>query len=118
MTDELRIVLVGGAKKAHDQMLGEVRADGKTTINSSRLINWIVSDYFEHFYQKQKKKLFKENSNSRKCILEAMKIEDPSERRRALQEATKQLGPPTKKVGPKDKPTKNLGRTDAASEAK
>ena len=37
MSDELRVVLVGAAKAAHDQMLKDAKADGRTTINSSKL---------------------------------------------------------------------------------
>lgn len=84
--------MVDKAKAAHDQMLGEARADGKTTISSSKLINWIVVDYFEHFFPMRKKKLCQEHFNSRKCVLEAMKIGDPEEMRRALQEAVRTLG--------------------------
>ena len=91
MNDDVRIVLVGAAKAAHDQMLAEVRAIGTTTINSSKLINWIVADYFARMFQRRKGKLCSEHYNSRKGILEAMKIADPDERRRALQEVTKSL---------------------------
>ena len=91
MSNDVRIVLAGAAKVAHDQMLSEARADGKTSINSSKLINWIVSDYFERFFKSRKSRLCQEHFNSRKCVLEAMKIEDPEERRRVLQEAIKSL---------------------------
>lgn len=94
MSEDVRIVLVGAAKAAHDKMLIDVRADGKTTINSSKLINWIVSDYFEHSFQRRKKKLCKEHFNSRKCVIEAMKNGDPEEMRRALQEAARNLAKP------------------------
>lgn len=92
MNNDVRIVLVGAAKAAHDQMLSEARADGKTSINSSKLINWIVSDYFERFFKSRKTRLCKAHFNSRKCVLEAMKIEDPEKRRRVLQEAVRNLG--------------------------
>ena len=93
MNSDVRIVLVGAAKAAHDQMLTDVRADGKTTINSSKLINWIVADYFERYFRGRKKKLCKEHFNERKGFLEAMKIEDPEARRRALQAMAKNLAP-------------------------
>ena len=92
MSNELRVVLVGVAKDAHDRMLDEVRADGKTSINSSRMINWIVSDYFSRVFRKRKDALCKAHFNERKCLMEAMKIEDPEERRRALHEAARSLG--------------------------
>ncbi len=101
MNDELRIVLVGAGKDAHDKMLEAARADGKTSLNSSRLINWIVTDYFARYFQKRKDALCKAHFNERKCLLEAMKIEDPEARRRALQEAARSLGqnrPGRKKV--------------------
>lgn len=91
MSDELRIVLVGSGKDAHDRMLEAARADGKTTINSSKLINWIVADYFSRYFPKRKDALCKAHFNERKCLLEAMKIEDPEERRRALQETARSL---------------------------
>jgi hypothetical protein len=91
MSEELRIVLVGAAKVAHDRMLEEVRS-GMTSINSSRLINWIVADYFARYFQKRKNALCKAHFNERKYLLEAMKIEDPEQRRRALQEAARNLG--------------------------
>lgn len=93
MNNDVRIVLVGTAKVAHDQMLADVRADGKTTINSSKLINWIVADYFERYFRGRKKKLCREHFNGRKGFLEAMKIENPEERRRALQAVAKHLTP-------------------------
>ena len=91
MNNDVRIVLVGAAKAAHDRMLADVRADGKTSINSSKLINWIVADYFARFFQRRKEKLCKEHFNERKGVLDAMKIEDPVERRRALQAVAKNL---------------------------
>ena len=91
MSDELRIVLVGLGKEAHDQMLEAARADGKTTINSSKLINWIVADYFSRYFSKRKDALRKAHFNERKCLLEVMKIEDPEARRRALQETARSL---------------------------
>lgn len=91
MNDELRVVLVGQGKEAHDRMLEVARGDGKTSINSSRLINWIVADYFARYFQKRKDALCKAHFNERKCLLEAMKIEDPEARRRALQEAARSL---------------------------
>jgi len=93
MNDDVRIVLAGRAKAAHDEMLKEARSDGKTTINSSRLINWIVSDYFERFFQRRKKKLCNAHFNSRKCLLEAMKSNDPEAVRRALKETARNLAP-------------------------
>lgn len=92
VNDELRIVLVGQGKEAHDRMLEATRADGKTSINSSRLINWIVADYLTRYFQKRKDALCKAHFNERKYLLEAMKIENPEERRRALQEAARSLG--------------------------
>lgn len=103
MSDELRIVLVGSGKEAHDRMLEAARADGKTSLNSSRLINWIVTDYFTRYFEKRKDALCKAHFNERKHLLEAMKIEDPEERRRALQEAARNLAakrPRGKKKGP------------------
>ena len=90
MNDELRIVLIGAAKEAHDKMLAEAR-NGKTSINSSRLINWIVTDYCARYFQKRKDALCRAHFNERKYLLEAMKIEDPERRRRALQEITRNL---------------------------
>ncbi len=90
MSDELRIVLTGAAKEAHDKMLDETR-NGKTSINSSRLINWIVADYFARYFHKRKEAICKAHFNARKHLLEAMKIEDPEKRRRALQEAARNL---------------------------
>lgn len=84
-------MLVGSGKEAHDRMLEEARADGKTTINSSKLINWIVADYFSRFFPKRKGALCKAHFNERKCLLEAMRIEDLAARRRALQEAARSL---------------------------
>lgn len=89
MKDEVRIVLVSAAKAAHDRMLTEIKADGKTTINSSKMINWIVNDYFERFFQKRKNVICKAHFNERKCLQEALKIEDQAERFRALRELTK-----------------------------
>jgi hypothetical protein len=91
VSDELRIVLTGPAKEAHDKMLVEAR-NGKTSINSSGLINWIVTDYFARYFERRKDALCKAHFNERKHLLEAMKIEDPEERRRALQEAARNLG--------------------------
>jgi len=90
MSDELRVVLVGAAKTAHDQMLEEARS-GMTSINSSQMINWIVADYFNRYYSKRKGALCQAHFNERRYILEAMKIEDPEQRRRALQEAARNL---------------------------
>ena len=92
MSDELRIVLVGAAKAAHDQMLAEILSDKRTSISSSKMMNWIALDYFEHFFKRRKKHLCKEHLNDRKCFEEAMRIENPLERRRALQEAARSLG--------------------------
>ena len=83
---------MGRAKEAHDKMLNEVRSDGKTTINSSKLVNWIVSDYFENFFRRRRKALCKEHFNSRKCLLDAMKGDDPEKLKQALQEAARNLG--------------------------
>lgn len=91
MSDELRIVLVGAAKAAHDQMLGEMQGDKRISINSSRLINWIVLDYCQRYFPTRKKQLTKAHFNERKCLLAAMRIEDLEERRRALQEAARSL---------------------------
>lgn len=91
VNDELRIVLVGSGKEAHDRMLEAARADGKTSLNSSRLINWIVADYFARYFPKRKDALCKAHFNERKCLLEVMKIEDPEVRRRALQVAARSL---------------------------
>ena len=113
MNDDVRIVLVGAAKAAHDQMLAEARADGKTTISSSKLINWIVSDYFDRFFSKRKQQLCKEHFNSRKCVLEAMKIEDPEARRCALQEAARALGALTKEARTKKSESKKIELSDA-----
>lgn len=102
MSDDLRIVLVGPAKEAHDKMLEEAR-NGKTSINSSRLINWIVADYFARYFKRRKDALCKAHFNERKHLLEALKIEDPEARRRALQEAARNLGrsrPRGKKASP------------------
>lgn len=84
-------MLTGPAKEAHDKMLEEAR-NGKTSINSSRLINWIVADYFARYFLKRKEALCKAHFNERKHLLEAMKIEDPEQRRRAIQEAARNLG--------------------------
>ncbi len=102
MNDELRIVLVGPGKAAHDRMLEAARADGKTSVNSSRLINWIVADYFARYFQRRKDALCKAHFNERKWLMEAMRIEDPEARRRALQEAARSLGlnGPRRKVRP------------------
>jgi hypothetical protein len=91
MSGDVRIVLVGAAKAAHDRMLADVRSDGRTSINSSKLINWIVSDYFAHFFARRKKTLCKEHYNERKGFLAAMKIEDPAARRLALRELARSL---------------------------
>lgn len=111
MSDELRIVLVGAAKAAHDQMLAEVLADGRTSISSSKMMNWIAEDYFQHFFQRRKRHLCKEHFNERKCFEAAMKIEDPIERRRALQEAAKSLGAATK--APRRRKQKIASESDA-----
>lgn len=102
MNDELRILLVGPGKDAHDRMLEAARADGKTSINSSRLINWIVADYFARYFQRRKDALRRAHFNERKWLMEAMRIEDPEARRRALQEAARSLGlnGPRRKVRP------------------
>lgn len=102
MSEEIRVVLVGAAKAAHDQMLAEILADRRTSISSSRLLNWIAVDYFEHFFKRRKKQLCKEHFNERKCLQEAMKLDDPEMRRKALQEAVNileatQTGPRKKK---------------------
>ena len=94
MNNDLRIVLVGAAKAAHDTMLTEVKADGRTTINSSKLINWIVLDYFNRYFQQRKSVLCKEHFNSRKFVMEAMKTGDPDELRRAFKAAAKSLASP------------------------
>ena len=96
MSDELRIVLGGAAKAAHDQMLSEVLGDGRTSISSSKMMNWIVTDYFERCFPSRKKQLCQEHLSERKCFEAAMKIEDPAERRRALQDVAKSLGAATK----------------------
>ena len=96
MNDELRIVLVGSAKKAHDKMLAEVRADDKATINSSKLINWIVADYCENFFEKRKNKICKAHINSRKYMLAVMKGNDPQAIRKALQELARNIAPSKK----------------------
>lgn len=83
--------MIGSGKKAHDRMLEAARADGKTSLNSSRLINWIVVDYFSRYFPRRKDALCKAHFNERKCLLEAMKIEDPDSRRRALREAARSL---------------------------
>jgi len=95
MSDGVRIVLFGAAKAAHDQMLAEALLDNRLSISSSKLMNWIAVDYFENFFKKRKRRLCKEHLNERKCFQEAMKIEDPGERRRALQDTLKALGAPT-----------------------
>lgn len=84
-------MLVDRAKDAHDQMLSQVREDTRTTINSSKMINWIVADYFEHFFSRRKKNLCQAHFNSRKYVLDAMKNGDPEELRRALKEAARSL---------------------------
>lgn len=56
------------------------------------MINWIVTDYYSRCFQRRKNALFKAHFNERKCLLEAMKLEDPEERLRALQEAARNLG--------------------------
>lgn len=99
--EEFRIVLSGRAKAAHDTMLAEILSDKRTSISSSRLINWIVVDYFEQLFRRRKKQLCKEHFNERKCLQEAMKIEDPEGRCRALQEAVKLLSSSTKASKPK-----------------
>jgi len=91
VNDELRIVLIGPGKEAHDRMLEAARADGKTSVNSSRLINWIVADYFARYFQRRKDALCKAHFNERKWLMEALRIEDPEARRRALQEAARSL---------------------------
>jgi hypothetical protein len=91
MSDGIRIVLVGRAKTAHDQMLAEIQADKRTSISPSKLINWIVTDYFERLFELRKGQLCHEHLNERKYVLEAMRIENPVERRRALQEAARVL---------------------------
>ncbi|MBX3034595.1 MAG: hypothetical protein KF865_11780 [Bdellovibrionaceae bacterium] len=91
MSDELRIVLVGAAKAAHDKMLSEVRADEKVTINSSKLINWIVQDYFDSFFAKRKNRICRAHLNSRKYMMAVMKGDDPQAIRKALQELARNL---------------------------
>ena len=93
MSDDLRIVLVGPGKDAHDKMLAEIRADEKATINSSKLINWIVADYFENFFEKRKKKICKAHLNSRKYMLAVMKGNDPQAIRKELQELARNIAP-------------------------
>lgn len=98
-------MLVGSAKEAHDRMLKEIRNE-KTSINSSRLINWIVADYFTRYFERRKDALCKAHFNERKRLLEAMKIEDPEVRRRALQEVARSLTasrPHRKKIQPAEK---------------
>jgi hypothetical protein len=98
MSDEIRVVLAGPAKVAHDQMLRDAKADGKTKINSSKLINWIVVDYFNLMFDKRKQQLCKEHFDSRKCVLEALKTKDSEAIRQALEEAAKNLAhPPSKR---------------------
>ena len=99
MTDELRIVLVGQAKEAHDKMLAEIRADDRATINSSKLINWIVADYFENFFEKRRKKICKAHLNSRKYLLAVMRGKDPLAIRKALQELARNIEPAKDKNG-------------------
>lgn len=111
MNDEVRIVLVGAAKAAHDQMLAEILSDKRTSISSSKMMNWIAVDYFERFFKRRQKQLCKEHFNERKCFLEAMKIEDPEARRRALQEAAKSLGAATK--APRRQKKKTAAESDA-----
>ena len=89
MSEDLRIVLVGAAKAAHDLMLAEVKDDARTSINSSKLINWLVQDYFKRFYIKRKKALIKDHLNSKKWILEVMKTGNATEIRRALHETAR-----------------------------
>jgi hypothetical protein len=103
-TEELRIVLVGESKIDHDKMLNELRMDQTVSINSSRLINWIVHDYFENFYPKRKAKILKAHFNSRKCVLEAMKKNDPKEVSRALRELARNLDPKEKLVPEEERP--------------
>jgi hypothetical protein len=85
-------------------MLIQVRADGKTSINSSKLINWIVFDYFEHFFEKRKKKLCKAHINSRKLMLAALKENNPQARMLALMEFARSIAPEKEKTDlvPKD----------------
>lgn len=110
MSNDLRIVLVGPAKAAHDKMLEEVR-NGKTSINSSRLINWIVADYLARYFPKRKDALCKAHFNERKHLLEAMKIEDPEARWRALQEAARNLAAKRSRKR-EEQPAKNNATND------
>lgn len=93
MSDESRVVLVGTAKAAHDRVLAELQRDERISINSSKLVNWIVLDYCERYLAARKKHLAKAHFSERKCFEAAMKIEDPEERRRALREAARSLAP-------------------------
>lgn len=111
MSDELRIVLVGAAKAAHDKMLAEVLGDGRTSISSSKMMNWIVTDYFERSFANRKKQLCQEHLSERKWFEVAMKIEDPEERRRALQEIAKSLGAAIK--APRRRKKRNALESDA-----
>ena len=117
MSDEIRIVLVGPAKQAHDQMLQDAKADGKTKINSSKLINWIMADYFNLMFDKRKQQLCKEHFNSRKCVLEAMKTNDPEAIRQALEEAAKNLAHAPSKMSRKAR-HKDSDSNDAPVEQK
>lgn len=105
MSEELRIVLVGAAKAAHDRELAELQKDERISINSSRLVNWIVLDYCERYIAARRKQLAKAHFNERKCFEAAMRIADPEERRRALREAAKSLGGAAK---PKPKKTREV----------
>jgi hypothetical protein len=91
MTEDIRIVLVGAAKEAHDKMLNEIRSDEKTSITSSKLINWIVSDYFQNYFDKRRNKICKAHFNSRKFMRAVLKENDPQSMKRALRELTKNL---------------------------
>lgn len=104
-------MLVGAAKAAHDQMLAEILSDKRTSISSSKMMNWIAVDYFERFFKRRQKQLRKEHFNERKCFQEAMKIEDPEARRRALQEIAKSLGAAAK--APRRKKQKIASESDA-----
>ncbi len=104
-------MLAGAAKTAHDRMLEEILADKRTSISSSRLMNWIAADYFEHFFNRRKEVICREHINERKCLQEAMKVEDPNERRRALQEAIELLG-----ISPKTPRGKKPKATERADE--
>lgn len=91
MSNELRIVLVGPAKEAHDKMLTEIRRNESVSINSSKLINCVVADYFRSCFKTRKSKILKEHVNSRKYLRELLKREEPHAIERALRAISRKL---------------------------